>query len=70
SLAAVVSFTRADIAYQLVLVWALIAVAVDNAGTGTVHVITWIAVGVLGLILIGGTLLNRARKVRREGGIS
>lgn len=66
SLAAIVSFTRADAAYQGVLIWALIAVAVENADRRTVPMITWIAVLVLALILVGGLLLKRARKMGRR----
>ena len=48
------SFTRGDVAYSLVLVWALSGIAVKHADTPLVANSAWAATGLVGLLLVIG----------------
>jgi hypothetical protein len=60
-LAAAMSLTRGDIAYQLVLVWAFVGVAVKQAGTPMVANAAWVMSGLVVLVLIGGVVFRKGR---------
>lgn len=60
-LAAAMSFTRGDIGYQLVLVWAFIGIAGKQAATPIVANAAWIISGLVVVVLIGGLLFRRGR---------
>lgn len=66
-LAAINSFTQADIAYQAALIWAVAAVAVMQEQNRVVAVAAWLAAGILVLIAIGGLWVRRGQRLRREG---
>lgn len=57
--ASAVSLTRGDIAYMLVIIWALAGIAVKHAGTPLVSTTAWVTTGVCGLMLVVGALRNR-----------
>jgi benzodiazapine receptor len=63
-LAAVVSLTRGDVAYSLVLMWALAGIAVKHSGTSLVAVTAWVITAFVGVMLVVGVVLSR-----RRGGI-
>ena len=59
--AGAMSWTRGDVAYLLVLVWAFIGIAVKHAGVALVATVAWAAVG---LVLVAGILAFwRARQL-------
>jgi hypothetical protein len=62
-ISAIMSLTRADIAYSLVLVWAYIGIAVKHADTPLVANSAWIATGLIIVILI----IVLIRKYRMQG---
>jgi hypothetical protein len=64
AVAAVVSFTWADVAYQAALIWAVTGIGVEQSDNTVVSVAAWVTVSVLVLILIGGLLVRRARRLR------
>ena len=53
------SFTRGDIAYSLVLVWAFVGIAVKHQDITTVAAAAWVAALFVGLLLVVGVVLNR-----------
>lgn len=64
AVAAVVSFTSADVAYQAALIWAVTGIGVEQSDNTVVSVAAWVTASVLVLILIGGLLVRRARRLR------
>jgi benzodiazapine receptor len=62
ALAAVVSFTRGDVAYSLVIIWALAGIAVKHAGTSPVAVTAWVMTAFVGVMLVVGIVWNRRRR--------
>ena len=58
-LAVAMSLTRGDIAYQLVLVWAFVGIAVKQAGTPMVANAAWVMSGLVVLVLIGGVVFRK-----------
>lgn len=61
-IAAVVSLTRGDVAYMLVIAWAFAGIAVKQAHTPMVAVAAWIATALVLLMLVLGVVLHRHRK--------
>jgi len=61
-LAAIMSFKRTDIAYQLVLVWAFAGIAVKQAEAPLVANSAWVLTGVLVLVLIAGLWSGKKQK--------
>lgn len=59
AITALVNFTRRDAAYTLVILWAIIGLAVKNAGVTAVVFPTWIALGLVVLILAAVIILGR-----------
>lgn len=55
-IAAAISFTRRDIAYQLVLIWAFIGIAIKQADSGMVSSAAWLMAGLVGAIMVVGKL--------------
>jgi len=53
------AFTRGDVAYGLVIIWAYAGIAVKHSGTPGVATAAWIAVGLVVLAVVIGLLLNR-----------
>jgi hypothetical protein len=56
-----VSLTRGDVAYMLVLVWAFAGIAVKHAGTPLVAIAAWVAAGAIALMTVVGALFHRRR---------
>jgi len=55
----IMSFTRGDIAYSLVLIWAFIGIAVKHQGTVLVAASAWVASIMVGTLLVVGVWFNR-----------
>lgn len=53
------SWQRHDLAYGLVIVWAFVAVAVQNSGVPSASLLSWLAAALSVIVLIAGHLLNR-----------
>jgi hypothetical protein len=64
-ISAIMSFTRADIAYSLVLVWAYIGIAIQHNDTSIVANSAFIAAGLIVVILI----IVLIRKYRMQGDV-
>jgi len=62
ALAAVVSLTRGDVAYSLVIMWALVGIAVKHAGTSPVAVTAWVMAAFVGVVLVLGIVRSRRRR--------
>jgi hypothetical protein len=58
---AAVGFTRGDIAYMMVIVWAFIGIAVKHAGTPTVAISAWVMTAVVVVVIA----LNVVRRLQR-----
>ena len=57
----IMSFTRTDIAYSLVLIWAFVGIAVKHQGTALVATSAWAASILVGILLVVGVVFNRRR---------
>ena len=64
-IAAAMGFTRRDIAYLLVLVWAFVGIAVKQADAELVAVSAWVAAGLVFLLLMIAAL----RQPRMSSGV-
>ena len=53
------NFTRRDVAYTAVILWALAGIAVKFAGVSAVAFPTWITFGLVALTLAGAWLYRR-----------
>jgi hypothetical protein len=62
-LAALVSFTRRDAAFLLVLIWAFAGIGVKQADTAVVANAAWTATGLVALILVVGLFWKRPKPV-------
>ena len=58
-IAAAVSLTRGDVAYSLVIMWALAGIGVKHAGTPLVAVTAWVMTAFVGMMLVVGVVLSR-----------
>jgi hypothetical protein len=54
-----VNFTRRDVAYTLVILWALAGIAVKHAAVTLVAIPTWITFGLVVLTLVAAILLHK-----------
>ncbi len=61
AIALAMSLTRGDVAYLLVLIWALAGIAVKHVATPVVAVSAWVATGLVALMLVLGAILFRGR---------
>jgi hypothetical protein len=57
-----VSLTRGDVAYMLVLIWAFAGIAIKHAGTPLVAIAAWVAVGLVAVMMVVGVLFHRRRR--------
>jgi len=64
-IAALMNFTRHDIAYTAVILWALAGISVKHAAVPSVAFPTWIAVGLVALTLVAAFFLRRLEKIVR-----
>jgi len=62
--ATAVSFTRGDIAYLLVIVWAFAGIGVKQADTAAVATAAWVATVATVLALVIGTISHRRRMTK------
>jgi hypothetical protein len=58
-ISALISLTRADVAYLLVIIWAYVGIAVKQAGTPIVANVAWIISAIVAVLLVIGWLLRR-----------
>jgi len=65
AIAVVMSLTRGDVIYQLVLIWAFVGIAVKHAGTPLVAIAAWVAAGLVAVSLAVGLLYGRRLKSKR-----
>ena len=61
-IASAISFTRGDVAYMVVIIWAFVGIAVKHSDTPVVAIAAWVATGLVGLALAAGVVLTRQRK--------
>ena len=62
AIAALMNFTRRDIAYTAVILWALAGISVKHAAVPAVAIPTWITFGLTALTLVAAFYLRPARK--------
>ncbi len=58
-IASVISLTRGDIAYMLVIIWAFVGIAVKHADVPIVATGAWVTTALIGLMLVVGSMLAR-----------
>jgi hypothetical protein len=54
--------TRKDIAYALVIIWALVGIGVNHNGNQTVVTLTEVASALVAIALVATVLVSRVRK--------
>jgi benzodiazapine receptor len=64
-IAAAVGFTRRDVAYMLVIVWAFVGIAVKHAGTPVVATAAWVTAAVVAAAILAVSALS-VRNARRS----
>lgn len=62
-IAAAMALTRHDVAYLLVLVWAVVGIAVKLAGVPTVSTAAWVAAAVLAVLVVVAVVVKRPQPV-------
>ncbi len=65
AIAALMNFTRRDVAYATVLLWALAGISVKQAAVPAVVVSTWITFGLVALTLAAALLVGKSRQVKK-----
>lgn len=60
-IAALMNFTRRDVAYTLVILWALAGISIKHAGVPAVAIPTWITFGLVAITLIAALIQNNSR---------
>jgi hypothetical protein len=58
-IAALMNFTRRDVAYTLVILWALAGISVKQAGVAAVAIPTWVTFGLVALTLAAAIYLHK-----------
>ena len=61
AIAVLMNFTRRDVAYTLVILWALAGIAVKHAVVAAVAIPTWVVFGLVALTLAAAMFLHRGR---------
>ena len=59
---ALMLITRKDIAYSLVIIWALVGIAIKQSGNQTIVMLTEISAIIVAVILIATIIIAKARK--------
>jgi hypothetical protein len=62
AIAGLVIFTRRDVAYTLVILWALAGIAIKFAAVPAVAIPTWITFGLISLMLAAAYFMHRSRQ--------
>ncbi len=60
-IASAVSLTRGDVAYMLVIVWALAGIAIKHAGVPVIAAGAWVATALVAVMLVVGVMLAKRR---------
>jgi hypothetical protein len=58
-------FTRKDLAYSLVIIWALAGIGVKQSGNQTIVMLTEISAAIVAIALVATILVTRLRKETR-----
>jgi len=61
-ISAVMSLTRVDISYSLVLVWAYVGIAIEHANTPIVATSAWVGAGLIVVVLIVAAISKNRRQ--------
>jgi benzodiazapine receptor len=61
-IAAAVGFTRGDVVYMLVIVWAFVGIAVKHAGTPVVAIAAWVTAAVVAVMLVVGAVRQQQHR--------
>ena len=56
------SFTRGDIAYALVLIWAFSGIAIKHSDTSSVATAAWVATAATAILMIAGAYFHRRQQ--------
>ena len=59
----IMSFTRGDVAYSFVLIWAFIGIAIKQQDSAMVAAAAWVSVVMISLLLVAGIVFRRSRKL-------
>jgi hypothetical protein len=62
AIAVLMNFTRRDVAYALVILWALAGISVKFASVAAVAIPTWITFGLVALTLVAAFFLKQPRQ--------
>ncbi|MBN1486278.1 MAG: tryptophan-rich sensory protein [Anaerolineae bacterium] len=66
AIASLMSLTKGDIPYLLVVVWAFIGIAIKHTATPIVTIASWGAAAIVMVMLIEGAVLKQHRALRQE----
>ncbi len=58
------SLTRADVAYSLVIIWAVVGIALKHSDNNIVSTAAWLSAGIVGIMLLVGVF--RRRRTERQ----
>ncbi len=64
-IATLMNFTRRDVAYAAVLLWALAGISVKQASVAAVVIPTWITFGLVALTLVAALFVRNSRQVKK-----
>lgn len=67
-ISALMSFTRRDVAYSLVILWALVGIALKHAAVPAVATPTWITFALVALTLVAALFLRKPAQQLRAAG--
>lgn len=67
-ISALMSLTRSDVVYSLVIVWALVGIAVKHSGVTLVANAAWITAAFVLVMIVIGILLSRRREAQTAPG--
>ena len=68
-IAAAMALTRHDVAYLLVLVWAVVGIAVKMAGVPVVATAAWVAAAVLAVLVVVAIVVKRPQPAAKRVGL-
>ncbi|KPK05595.1 MAG: hypothetical protein AMJ56_15670 [Anaerolineae bacterium SG8_19] len=70
AIASAVTLARGDVAFGLVIIWALIGIGLKQADTPLVAVAAWVVAVFVGLMAVVGLLLNRRHRTSISGAMT
>jgi benzodiazapine receptor len=68
-IASLVSLTRGDVAYMLVIIWAFAGIAVKHTGKPVIPTVAWVVTALAFLMMVVGYFLTRTRKQTSSAGL-